>query len=102
MGDGPDGGKPRRDSGRNKVQSIGGYDLISRLGQGGMGAVYKARQQSMDRVIALKILPPKLAKNRDFVTRFLREARAASPNSSEYPTRYRYYPLLADKLSMAT
>jgi serine/threonine-protein kinase len=56
---------------------LGGYELISKLGQGGMGAVYKARQTTMDRLVALKVLPKNLARNEAFIQRFLREARAA-------------------------
>jgi len=70
-------GDPRRDSGRQEIKSIGGFELLARLGRGGMGAVYRARQTSMDREIALKILPPKLARDPSFVQRFQREARAA-------------------------
>ncbi len=57
---------------------VGGYEILSKLGQGGMGAVFKARQVSMDRVVALKILPPRLAKNPEYVERFFREARSAA------------------------
>jgi len=57
---------------------IGGFELLATLGKGGMGTVFKARQVSMDRVVALKVLPPNLAKNQDFVQRFLREARSAA------------------------
>ena len=56
---------------------VGGFELLARIGKGGMGAVYKARQISLDRLVALKILPRSLAKQKDFVTRFMREARAA-------------------------
>ncbi len=56
---------------------LGKYELISKIGQGGMGAVYKARQESMNRVVALKVLPRSLAGNKEFIARFLREARAA-------------------------
>ncbi|HOX06680.1 MAG TPA: protein kinase [Planctomycetota bacterium] len=56
---------------------LGGYTLLSRLGQGGMGAVYKARQDGFDRLVALKVLPKRLARDQVFITRFLREARAA-------------------------
>ena len=57
---------------------VGGYEIISKLGQGAMGTVFKARQVSMDRVIALKILKPSLARNSEFLDRFLREVRAAA------------------------
>jgi predicted Ser/Thr protein kinase len=52
------------------------YEIIELLGQGGMGVVYKARQPALDRLIALKILPPADAQSPDFVERFRREARA--------------------------
>ena|GEM_PF-6987672 len=54
---------------------IAGYEVISKLGQGGMGAVYKARQISLDRVVALKVLPKQLTDKTDFISRFSREAR---------------------------
>jgi len=57
---------------------IGGYEILSRLGRGGMGAVYKARQISMDRLVALKVLPPVLARDKSFIERFFREARAVA------------------------
>jgi hypothetical protein len=56
---------------------IGSYTLISKLGQGGMGAVYKARQEGMDRLVAIKVLPKSLARDEAFIARFLREARSA-------------------------
>jgi serine/threonine-protein kinase len=57
---------------------VPGYEILAKIGQGGMGAVYKARQVRMDRVVALKILPPRLARDRQFVDRFLQEARAVA------------------------
>ncbi|GDY13166.1 hypothetical protein LBMAG53_20440 [Planctomycetota bacterium] len=57
---------------------IAGFELIEKLGQGGMGAVFKARQVSMDRLVALKLLPPKFAQNAKFIERFQREARASA------------------------
>ncbi len=57
---------------------LGGFELLGKLGKGGMGTVLKARQVSMHRLVALKILPKKLAENERFVQRFLREARSAA------------------------
>lgn len=61
-----------------KTYHIAGYELLSKVGQGGMGAVYKARQKSVDRIVALKVLPPKLARDAEFVERFFREARSVA------------------------
>jgi Protein kinase domain len=51
-------------------------EIIELIGQGGMGAVYRARQPSLDRIVALKILPPQTAGDPGFAERFTREARA--------------------------
>ena len=51
-------------------------EILAFIGQGGMGAVYKARQPALDRIVALKILPPQTAGGPGFVERFNREARA--------------------------
>src|ERR1022692_4809498 len=59
-------------------------EILAFIGKGGMGAVYKARQPALDRVVALKILPPQAANGPGFPERFSREARAlaklAHPN----------------------
>jgi len=52
------------------------FEILSLLGQGGMGAVYKARQPALDRLVALKILPAHAAADAGFAERFNREARA--------------------------
>jgi serine/threonine-protein kinase len=62
---------------RERVE-LGGFQLLEKIGRGGMGAVYRARQLSMDRVVAVKILSRRLSKDRDYVERFIREARAAA------------------------
>jgi serine/threonine protein kinase len=51
-------------------------DILGFIGQGGMGAVYKARQKELDRVVALKILPLGIGKDPAFAERFAREAKA--------------------------
>ncbi len=51
-------------------------EIIALIGKGGMGAVYKARQPGLDRLVALKILPPQIATGPGFTERFNREARA--------------------------
>ena len=52
------------------------FELIELLGQGGMGAVYKARQHGLQRLVAVKILPPEASDTAAFAERFTREARA--------------------------
>jgi serine/threonine-protein kinase len=58
--------------------AIPGYTLVSRLGAGGMGQVFKAVQQSLEREVALKVMAPALAGDPDFCARFVREARVAA------------------------
>ena len=57
---------------------IAGYEVLGFIGRGGMGNVFKARQVSMDRTVALKLLPSRLAQNERFVERLTREAHAAA------------------------
>ncbi|HHN46295.1 MAG TPA: FHA domain-containing protein [Planctomycetes bacterium] len=56
---------------------ISGYEVIDVIGRGGMGTVYKARQVSMDRIVAAKVLHPELCEDANFINRFVQEARAA-------------------------
>ena len=57
---------------------IGGFRIIDKLGEGAMGAVYMAVQLALDRVVALKVLPERLAGNQEYIERFLREAKVAA------------------------
>jgi serine/threonine protein kinase/DNA-binding beta-propeller fold protein YncE len=59
-------------------QRLGDYEIVQLLGHGGMGEVYKARQTSLDRMVALKILPHDVGQNTELVQRFYREARSAA------------------------
>ena len=54
----------------------GKYRILQKIGSGGMGAVYKAMQPNIDRLVAIKILHPKLVSRKDLVSRFSREAKA--------------------------
>ncbi|WP_342381843.1 serine/threonine-protein kinase [Myxococcus stipitatus] len=56
--------------------SLPGFELQEMLGRGGMGEVWLARQTSLGRTVAVKLLPPKLAKDPEFVARFEKEATA--------------------------
>lgn len=57
---------------------IPGFELLDKIGEGGRGAVYRARQLSLDRLVAIKILRPTLATDAEYTARFLQEARAAA------------------------
>jgi serine/threonine protein kinase len=55
--------------------TLGNFKILAQLGQGGMARVYKARQENLDREVAVKVLPPWFAADRNFVERFNLEAR---------------------------
>jgi len=57
---------------------LGPYEIVSLLGAGGMGEVYRARDTRLDRSVAVKVLAPELASDADFRARFAREAKAIS------------------------
>jgi serine/threonine protein kinase/Flp pilus assembly protein TadD len=72
-----DGG-PDRSGPTAKLERLGDFELIREIGRGGMGVVYEARQLSLDRRVALKVLPPGLGLTQEARVRFEREAHAAA------------------------
>ncbi len=57
---------------------IPGYKILGKIGAGAMAFVYKARQLSLDRIVAIKILPKRFTENPEYVERFYREGKAAA------------------------
>ena len=66
------------DSGGRPAQQLPGYQILNQCGAGAMAVVYRAKQLSLDRTVAIKVLPKRLSKNAEFVERFYREGRAAA------------------------
>jgi serine/threonine-protein kinase len=71
-------GEARSSIGKGRTDIIQGYEIISKIGQGGMGSVYKAKQLSIGRLVAIKILNPGFAQDRGAVERFLHESKAVA------------------------
>ena len=63
--------------GSTAAHQIPGYLILGKLGAGAMAVVYKARQLSLDRIVAIKILPKRFTENKEYVERFYKEGKAA-------------------------
>ncbi len=74
----------------------GQFQIVQKIGTGGMGSVYKASQPEMNRMVAIKILHPKLVNRRDLTSRFRREARAMSQLSHPNTVKVFTYGELED------
>ncbi len=62
----------------HRGRQIPGYKIIERIGSGAMATVFKAKQISLDRMVAIKVLPKRLSENREYVERFYKEGQAAA------------------------
>ena len=62
---------------KTAVHQIPGYKILGRLGAGAMAVVYKAKQLSLDRTVAIKVLPKRFSENSEYVKRFYKEGQAA-------------------------
>lgn len=60
------------------AHQIPGYKILGKLGSGAMAVVYKARQLSLNRMVAIKVLPRRFSENSEYVERFYKEGRAAA------------------------
>src|SRR6266545_4900713 len=74
----------------------GEFRILEKIGTGGMGSVYRANQTAMNRLVAVKILHPKLANRKDLVSRFRREAKAMSHLSHPNTVKVLLYGELED------
>lgn len=59
-------------------QTFGNFEILSELGRGGMGIVYKAQQSNLNRIVAVKVLPPELSYDQNYIARFKQEAQNAA------------------------
>jgi len=69
---------PADDSISSSLAQIPGYQVMQKIGAGAMASVYKAKQLSLDRIVAIKILPKRMSEDPEFVKRFYKEGRAAA------------------------
>jgi len=77
------------------VERIGHYKIVSELGRGGMGVVYKAHEESLNRYVAIKMLGEHLEEDDEYVQRFVREAQSAAALS--HPNIVQIYTISEDQ-----
>ena len=77
------------------MERIGHYKIVSELGRGGMGVVYKAHEESLNRFVAIKVLGEHLEEDDEYVQRFVREAQSAAALS--HPNIVQIYSISEDQ-----
>lgn len=83
------------------IGRLGAYEILNRIGQGGMGVVFRARDTRLDRIVALKVLPEAMAEDSEYRGRLKREGRAeASLNHSNIATCFEIGEALLDPPSL--
>jgi serine/threonine protein kinase len=65
-------------AGKTRALILGAYTIIDKIGAGGMGQVFKAEHRRMERLVAIKMLPPAMSKDAAALARFQREVKAAA------------------------
>ena len=85
----------KESSGKSRASELGDFKLLKKLGEGGMGEVYLARQQGLNRNVALKVLSKQLGTKDTFVERFFREARAMA--RLDHPNVLKVFAVETDK-----
>ena len=65
------------DLSKTAIQTVGNYDLLEKIAEGGMGTVYKGRERESGKIVAVKLVSPQMAKNPVFLQRFEKEYNAA-------------------------
>lgn len=73
---------------------LGPYEIVAPIGAGGMGEVYKAKDTRLDRVVAIKVLPPSKVSDPERKRRFVQEAKAAS--ALNHPNIVTVYDIATD------
>ena len=81
---------------------IGPYRILREIGRGGMGVVYEAADDALDRTVALKIIAPELAADADFRARFTREARSHAALDSPHVVHVYAHGEVGGRLYLAT